>query len=928
MNHVSVEDSLIKEYDDVFSKELGALPGQVHLQLDETVQPVITPPRRIPTALKDKFKVEIDRLESLGVVSKVDEPTNWVSSVVVATKRSGQLRVCIDPLHLNKALKRERYQIPVLDDLLPELSRAKVFSTVDLTAGYWHCVLDEQSSLLTTFSTPFGRYKWNRLPFGLSVSSEIFQKRVNQALDRLDGILNITDDILIYGVGASDEEAREDHDRKLENLLKRCREHGIALNRKKLRLRVTEVTFMGHVFTNKGLKVDPEKARAVVEMTRPVDAEGIQRLNGFVNYLAKFLPRLADIMEPLRRLARPDVDFIWTDEQENALKEIKRLVTDAPVLAYFDHTLELEIQCDASKSGLGAALLQNGRPVAYVSRALTPTEQRYAQIEKELLAIVFSLEKFNHYTYGRHVKVQSDHKPLEAILRKPLASAPRRLQGMMMRLQKYSFDVRYERGKNMHLADTLSRAYLPTTEHPSGAEFENINAASFLPVSEAKLREIQKATAEDTTLQALKDTILNGWPEERKNIPPEITAYFSLRDELAIQDGVIFRGQRIVIPAKLRQDMKAKLHASHLGAESCLRRARETIFWPGMSAEVKEMIAICETCRTYERSQQKETLMSHPIPLRPWEQVSVDLFEFDKKEYLITVDSYSNFWEVDKMSSTTSKAIISKLKSHFARYGCPDRLISDNGPQFVAAEFERFSKEWDFQHQPSSPHNSKGNGKIESAVKTAKDLMTKARDAGTDPLLAFLDHRNTPTQGMHTSPAQRLMNRRTRTLLPTTKSLLKPEVISESRTREELERRQESQAKYFNRGARDLTPLKEGDVVRMKPFQLGEKRWKKGVVVTRLDERSYIVDTPDGGSYRRNRLHLKKTPEPPPIPELQTTNPEPEIPEPQATEADVAAPRLQPDQQPQQQSTMTTAVPARPQRARRPPAYLNDYIQT
>ena len=186
--------------------------------------------------------------------------------------------------------------------------------------------------------------------------------------------------------------------------------------------------------------------------------------------------------------------------------------------------------------------------------------------------------------------------------------------------------------------------------------------------------------------------------------------------------------------------------------------------------------------------------MSHPIPSQPWEQVSVDLFELGKRLYLITVDVYSNFREVDSLSSTLAKAVINKLRSHFARYGCLDRLISDSGPQFMASAFQRFAKDWDFQHHPSSPYNSKGNGKIESAVKTAKNLMIKARDAGTDPHLAFLDYRNTPTQGMHTSPAQRLMNRRTRTLLPT--ALLKPEVVLESRTRAELQRRQEVQAKY------------------------------------------------------------------------------------------------------------------------------------
>ena len=214
---------------------------------------------------------------------------------------------------------------------MPDLARAKVFSTVDLTAGYWHCVLDHESSLLTTSATAFGRYRWRRLPFGLSASSEIFQKRVSQALEGLDGILNITDDVLIYGVGDTEDEAIVDHDRKLEALLQRCKAHGIALNKDKLQLRITEVPFMGHVFSKEGLKIDPDKAKAVLEMPRPEDVEGVQRLNGFVNYFAKFLSRLADHMEPIRRLTRQDTDFNWTEEQENAFREVKRLVTTAPV---------------------------------------------------------------------------------------------------------------------------------------------------------------------------------------------------------------------------------------------------------------------------------------------------------------------------------------------------------------------------------------------------------------------------------------------------------------------------------------------------------------------------------------------------------------------------------------------------------------------
>lgn len=271
----------------------------------------------------------------------------WVSTVVIVTEKSGALRICIDPRLLNQALKRETHQLPILDDLIPELARAKNFSTVDLTAGYWHCVLDDKSSLLTTFATPFGRYQWKRLPFGLSASSEIFQKWVSQALDGLEGILNITGEILLYGVGDTKDEARCDHNLKLEALLPRCRECGIALKKNKLTLRITEVPFMGHLFTKHGLKIDADKAKAVLEMPRPKDVEGVQRLNGLVNYLSKFLPHLADHMEPIRHLTRQDTEFNWMEEQQR----------------------------DTSKKGLGAVLPQRGKLIVYTSRALTEIEQ-------------------------------------------------------------------------------------------------------------------------------------------------------------------------------------------------------------------------------------------------------------------------------------------------------------------------------------------------------------------------------------------------------------------------------------------------------------------------------------------------------------------------------------------------------------------------
>ena len=214
---------------------------------------------------------------------------------------------------------------------------------------------------------------------------------------------------------------------------------------------------MGHVVSSSGLKPDPSKIEAIVRMEPPTDKAGVKRLRRTVNYLSRFVPKLSDVIRPISDLTRPDVEWTWDSVHDKAFEEVKRLLTQAPVLVYFDSTKELSIQCDGCGKGRGAALLQEGRPLAYASRALSDTETRYATIEKEILAIVFALEKWHQYTYGRHVTIHSDHKPLESITKKPLDRAPRRLQGMLVHALAYDIDVQYLNGKEMFLADTLSR---------------------------------------------------------------------------------------------------------------------------------------------------------------------------------------------------------------------------------------------------------------------------------------------------------------------------------------------------------------------------------------------------------------------------------------------------------------------------------------
>ena len=454
-----------KEYfiSQVSTPQLGDL-GEATLRIDESVPPKVLPCRKVPIAIQDAVKEELDRLVNKGVLVPVTEPTEWVSQMAVVHKPNGKLRICIDPQPLNAALKREHYRLPVLDDVLPKLKDAKIFSKLDVKDAYWHVRLDEASSKLTTMITPFGRYMWKRLPFGLKVSSEIFQRKIDEALGDLDGVFNIVDDVVIVGCGNSDAEAQSDNQQKLAVTLKRCAEKNFILNEDKQQTGLDEIIFHGHRMTKDGVKVDEAKVQAIRDMPAPTDVEGVKCLCGMAQYMAKFLPNLAATLEPIRALTRKDTPFVWSKECEDAFNTLKKNLSESPCLAYFDSSKEVVIQADSSKHGIGAVLLQEGRPIEYASRALTPSERNWAQIEKEALAVLYGLERFDKYVYGRAVTVQNDRKPLAAILREPLTMAPKRLQDIMMRYNRYDVNFVFVKGTSLPIADTLSRAHLDPVE--------------------------------------------------------------------------------------------------------------------------------------------------------------------------------------------------------------------------------------------------------------------------------------------------------------------------------------------------------------------------------------------------------------------------------------------------------------------------------
>ena len=323
---VQTTDSLLEEYQDVF-QGLGCLQGEYHIDLDKAITPVQHAPRRTPVALKERLKQKLQEMESKGIITKVNEPTAWISSMVAVVK-PGKVRVCIDPKDLNKAIQRPKYQIPTLEEILPQLADARVFSVLDAKDGFHQVKLDSPSSYLTTFWTPFGRYRYLRMPFGISSAPEEFQRRMHSIVEGLPGVAVIADDILVYGCG---QDCVADHDANLKKLLQRAREMNLKLNRKKLKLRLQEVSYMGHLLTSKGLLPDPMKIQAVQALPTPEDKKAVERFLGFVKYLSRFLPNLAEVVAPLRKLTEKVVPFYWEMQQQNAFDLVKQLVTSAPL---------------------------------------------------------------------------------------------------------------------------------------------------------------------------------------------------------------------------------------------------------------------------------------------------------------------------------------------------------------------------------------------------------------------------------------------------------------------------------------------------------------------------------------------------------------------------------------------------------------------
>ncbi|UYV72447.1 hypothetical protein LAZ67_9003186, partial [Cordylochernes scorpioides] len=412
------------------------------------------------------------------------------------------------------------------------------------------------------------------------------------------------------------------------------------------------------------------------------------------------------------------------------------------------------------------------------------------------------------------------------------------------------YEIKLKPRKELLNADALSIQPLLTTE---GGEDErptsaHINAIlSCITDKDEMLTKIFEAQQEDTTLKAVVNYLEQGWPD--KKMSQALLSYWHVKDELGVQNGLLMRSCRLVIPASMKLEILDKLHAGHFGITKTRLRARETVWWPGISEEIAETVRKCSVC-IQEAVSKHEPLIPTNFPTRPWQKIGMDLFKFENKWYLVVIDYYSRFPEVVQLDRLTANVVVCSCKSIFARHGIPETVVSDNGTQFGAArEFANFARQYGFTHVTSSPRFPQSNGMAEAGVKIAKLILKKNQD----PSLGLLEYRSTPLENGY-SPAELLMGRKLQTTLPIAPENLNPKLVdSQTLKRMEGRRRKDMKSRYDRRcGATDMEELSEGDTVWITDM----RTW--GIVKQKASTpRSYMVDTPVG-TLRRNRFHLRK----------------------------------------------------------------------
>ena len=837
--------TLLNKHCSIFNDELGCMKDmKVRLLIDSTAKPKFFKPRSVPFTLRDKVETELQRLESLGIISPV-KFSKWAAPIVPVVKKNGTVRICGDyKVTANRATLTESYPLPLVDELMTDLAGGKYFTKLDLSQAYLQLPLDNESSELLTINTHKGLFKYNRLPFGVSSAPAIFQRSMETLLRGLNGVSVYLDDILVTG------STHENHLHNLAAVLEQIEQAGLRLNRSKCFFLQPRLEYLGHVIDEAGRHPTEDKIRAIKEAPAPTNITELRSFLGMITYYSKFLPNMSTKLTPLYALLAKKKRWSWHTKEEAAFQLAKQALHSDAVLVHFDSSKPLILACDASQYGIGAVLshvFEDGRekPIAYTSRTLNPAEKRYSQLEKEGLAIVSGIKKFHNFLYGRHFIIESDHRPLSFLFNEAKGipqMASSRIQRWAITLSAYNYTICYKKGKTLCNADALSRLPRPVTTATDDTCTELVNLVQHMSSTCVSALHIKDWTTKDPLLSKVRRFIQLGWPNNVTEVPCK--PYFSRKGELSVLDGCILWGTRVVIPPPGRQPLLKELHQAHPGVTKMKALARSYIWWPNMDTDIETLVKTCTECQESRPSPPTAPLHPWEWPASPWSRLHIDFAgPYLGHMFLVLVDAHSKWMDVRLMHSIKAHSTIEQLRMIFATHGIPQKIVSDNGPTFTSQEFKTFMTQNGVLHITSAPYHPSTNGLAERAVQTFKQALKRIQGSSIQEKLSkfLFQYRITPHTTTGIAPAELLMGRRLRSRL----DLLFPTVS------QKVESKQLKQKKEYD-ATKPVRTFSIGDLVYVEDFTASPQKWIPGKIVEVTGPLSYCIELLDGSTVRRH----------------------------------------------------------------------------
>ena len=886
----------------IFQPGIGVVKGyEARLDLKEGARPKFCKARVTAFSIRDKVETTLRNMISEGLLVPVDH-SEWASPIVPVAKPDKSIRVCGDyKSTLNPALDTKTYPLPTVEECFASIAGGQLFTKIDIKSAYNSLILRKCDQTLTTMNTQLGLLMWTRLPFGINSAGAQFQATIDEVLTGIDQTCCRVDDILI--TGRNDEE----HKANVREVVRRLENAGFRCRLDKSEFMQPAVIYLGHVVSAQGIKPVASKVETLVKAPFPESREQLISFLGAVQYYARYLPNLSTVIEPLNQLRSAQTKWIFGREQKDAFEKLKNMLTSERVLAFYDPSVPLKVDSDASSVGIGGVISHKypdgtERPIEFVSRTLTETERRYSQLDREALAVIWTLKKFHKYVYAIPFELVTDNKPLQYILHQSKCipeMVVSRLQRWALILANYDYTISYRpTGKHAN-ADVCSRFPLQNTEsavtHPDSLICDSVNEcevcrdavyAVFVGEDKPLLNStlISKMTRTDPVLAKVMMFTLEGWPKRPKSAQntaisgdssrrcsnakepklvrnktisgdsaqrwmTEWKPYADKQTELSVDKGCLMWGGRVIIPEKMRPDVLQLLHSTHMGASMMKNMARRYVWWPRMDSEIDTLSQTCQSCQKVRPLPRK----SHPhpwdVPDQPWERIHIDFAgPFQGQMWLIVVCAYSKWLEViDMKQNTTAGNLIKKLRELFARFGLPKVCVMDNGPQLSrSTEFVSFLSKNGIKCVPIPSYHPASNGQAESMVGKFKQAIRKMADQPGDvntKLSQWLfQYRNTPNSTTGHEPAVLMFGRRPRTAL----SLLNP-CTNDSRHQEKVADQRES---LLSKPSRSFDV---GEKVHYR--DVNHNQWIEGVVKS-LEGSKIVVIEANGGLVRKHLDHV------------------------------------------------------------------------